>query len=206
MLKRVVVRQQDIKDCGAACLLSIIKYYGGNISLEKIRVDSCISSSGISAFNLIAAAKRYGLDGRGTRITFDDLIKSKLVYPFISYVELKNGLRHYIVVYEITKKYILVMDPAKGLNKLKYDEFKSIYKDIIIEFSLISNIINYSKDNKLFDIFLRYIKSDYKLILRMFITSLLLTIVSIISTFMIKIIISNVDSNNIMKWNQNTNL
>ena len=79
----------------------------------------------------------------------NDLIKSKLVYPFISYVELKNGLRHYIVVYEITKKYILVMDPAKGLRKLKYDEFKSIYKDIIIEFSLISNVINYSKDNKL---------------------------------------------------------
>ena len=51
MFKRVVVRQQDIKDCGAACLLSIIKYYGGNISLEKIKIDSCISSSGISAFN-----------------------------------------------------------------------------------------------------------------------------------------------------------
>ena len=133
MFKRVVVRQQDIKDCGAACLLSIIKYYGGNISLEKIKIDSCISSSGISAFNLIAAAKKYGFDGRGTRISFDDLIKSKLVFPFISYVELKNGLRHYIVVYEITKKYILVMDPAKGLRKLKYDEFKSIYKDIIIE-------------------------------------------------------------------------
>ncbi|MBE6158919.1 MAG: ATP-binding cassette domain-containing protein [Firmicutes bacterium] len=196
MFKKVVVRQQDIKDCGAACLLSIIKYYGGNISLEKIKIDSCISSSGISAFNLIAAAKRYGFDGRGTRISFDDLIKSKLVYPFISYVELKNGLRHYIVVYEITKKYILVMDPAKGLRKLKYDEFKSIYKDIIIEFSLISNVINYSKDNKLLNIFLRYIKSDNRLIIRMFITSLLLTIVSIISSFMIKVIIGNVDSNN----------
>ena len=118
MLKKVVIRQHDIKDCGAACLLSIIKYYGGNLSLEKIRMDCCISSTGISAFNLIAAAKKYGFDARGTKVDFNTLFSSKLVFPFIAYVELKNGLRHYIVVYEIHKKYILVMDPAKGLIKM----------------------------------------------------------------------------------------
>ena len=68
MLKNVVVRQHDIKDCGAACLLSIIKYYNGNISLEKIRIDACISKNGISAYNLIAAAKVRTFAGKTKRM------------------------------------------------------------------------------------------------------------------------------------------
>ncbi len=196
MLKKVVVKQQDIKDCGAACLLSVVKYYGGNISLEKIKLDCRISSTGISAFNLIAAAKKYGFDAKGTKIDFNNLVNSKLYFPFIAYVELKNGLKHYIVVYEINKNNVLVMDPAKGLKKMKYNEFREIFKEVIIELCPNSNIVNYSTSNKLLNIFLNYIKSDSKLIINMLITSLILTVVSIISTFMIKTVINCVDSNN----------
>ena len=196
MLRKVVVRQQDIKDCGAACLLSIIKFYGGNISLNKIRIDCCISSSGISAFNLIAAAKKYGFDARGTKVEFDELKKSNLIYPFVAYVEMKNGLKHYIVVYKINNKNIIVMDPAKGIVKLSHSQFSDIFKNVIIEFSPISNIVNYSADNKLLEIFLKYISCDYKLIISMLVSSFLLTIVSILGAFMIKIVIGNVDSNN----------
>ena len=33
-MQKIEVLQDGIKDCGAACLLSVIKYYGGNDSLE----------------------------------------------------------------------------------------------------------------------------------------------------------------------------
>ena len=200
MLNKVVVRQQDIKDCGASCLLSIIKYYGGNMSLEKIKLDCCISSTGISAYNLIAAAKKYGFDARGIRVDYSTLISNKVVLPCIAYVELKSGLKHYIVIYKICKNYLLVMDPAKGLVKMKYNDFKSIFKDVIIEISLVSNIVNYSKENKLLGLFLNYLKSDYKLMINMLICSLLLTVFSILSSFMIKIMINNGDNSNLNKF------
>ena len=34
--KNLIVLQEGNKDCGAACLLSIIRYYGGDISLERL--------------------------------------------------------------------------------------------------------------------------------------------------------------------------
>ena len=36
MKKSLIVLQEGNKDCGASCLLSVVRYYGGNISKEKI--------------------------------------------------------------------------------------------------------------------------------------------------------------------------
>ena len=55
-----VVKQQDLKDCGACCLLAIIKYYKGNVSLEKVRLDTHTNLEGTNALNLIEAAQKYG--------------------------------------------------------------------------------------------------------------------------------------------------
>ena len=195
MLKEVKVIQHDIKDCGAACLLSIIKYYHGNISLEKIRIDTCISKDGITAYNLVTAAKKYGFDACGIRISFNELLKEKINLPAICYLELENGLKHYVVLYKITSKYVLIMDPAKGLKKMKYFEFSKIFKEVMILFSPISKIVNYEKNNKLVDIFMKFIKHDSKLIISLFITSLILTVVSIVGSFYMKSVLYSVENN-----------
>ena len=36
MNKNFIVRQNGFKDCGASCLLSIMKYYGLNASHEEV--------------------------------------------------------------------------------------------------------------------------------------------------------------------------
>ena len=195
MSKKIVITQHDIKDCGAACLLSIIRYYNGNISLEKIKLDTCASSKGISAYNLKTAAKNYGFDVCGLNITFAELIQKRISLPCIAYLELKNGLRHYVVVYKICKDHLLVMDPAKGMIKVKYKDFQDVFKNIVLEFSLISQVVYYEQDNKLLDTFINFIKSDKKLIISLFITSFLLTIFSIISSFYMKSIINSIDIN-----------
>lgn len=195
MSKKIVVRQHDIKDCGAACLLSIIKYYNGNISLEKIKIDTCASSKGISAYNLKTAASNYGFDVQGLNITFDELKSKRIPLPCIAYLELRNGLKHYVVIYKICKDYFLVMDPAKGMTKVKYKDFKEIFKNVILEFNLISKVVNYEQNNKLLDIFINFIKDDKKLIISLFITSFLLTIISIALSFYTKSMINSIDTN-----------
>jgi ATP-binding cassette subfamily B protein len=113
MLKKVDVRQRDIKDCGAASLLSIIKYYDGYVPLEKIRQDTALSKSGITAYNLILAARKYGFDAKGIKATAEDLLSGQLLLPAIAYVTLSNGLNHYLVIYKVNKKNITIMDPAR---------------------------------------------------------------------------------------------
>jgi ATP-binding cassette, subfamily C, bacteriocin exporter len=195
MLKNVVVKQRDIKDCGAASLLSIIKYYGGYVSLEKIREDTSISKNGITAYNLIIAANKYGFDAKGVRSSKEDLLSKKIILPAIAYVTLSNGLNHYMVIYKINKNSILVMDPAVGIKKIKIDEFISIWQNVLIILCPRVPIIKYEQSNKLFDMLLNVFSGEYKLIYNLFVTSLLLTLFSIISSFYMKIAINEVSNN-----------
>lgn len=48
--------QQDQSDCGVACLLSVIKYYGGNSSIETIRKLSGTNITGTTLLGLYQAA------------------------------------------------------------------------------------------------------------------------------------------------------
>ena len=36
MRKNCIIIQDGIKECGSACLLSIIRYYGGNVSMPRL--------------------------------------------------------------------------------------------------------------------------------------------------------------------------
>lgn len=43
-ISKVTCLQQDSTDCGAACLLSVLRYYGGYDTLEHVR-ELCGSNS-----------------------------------------------------------------------------------------------------------------------------------------------------------------
>ena len=192
---KLYVKQHDIKDCGAASLLSIIKYYNGYIPLSKIKEDAKISKEGITAYNLISAARKYGFDAYGMKVSFNDLVREKILLPAIAYLELKNGLRHFIVIYRITKKYILVMDPNKGFKKINYEEFKLVYKEVLLIFSPRAKIIKYEQKNNLFDVFKSVFLYDKKLLKFLIITSILLIIFSIISSFYMKYALYTITNN-----------
>ena len=48
-----VVLQDDIKDCGICSLLSIIRFYGGEVSKEYLREITNTTKDGVSFYNLI---------------------------------------------------------------------------------------------------------------------------------------------------------
>ena len=50
-MKNIVVRQEDEADCGACCLLSVIKYYNGFIPLEYVKVDTLTTKEGTTFYN-----------------------------------------------------------------------------------------------------------------------------------------------------------
>ena len=131
MLKKVIVKQYDLKDCGACCLLSIIKYYGGYIPLETIKMDTHVNKNGTTAFHIINAAKKYGFDATGVKT---DNLKD-LIFPVIAHVEVNNQFNHFVVIYSINieKEKIQIMDPATGLQTMKLDEFLAIWSNVIIK-------------------------------------------------------------------------
>ena len=67
MIKKVY--QQNLKDCGVASLISIIRYYGGDNTFENIRYLTKCNNNGITALNLVEASKKLGFNSRKKRKT-----------------------------------------------------------------------------------------------------------------------------------------
>ena len=138
-----VVLQDGNSDCGVASLLSIIRYYGGDISLEKLREMTNTNKDGVSAYNLIECAKELGFSSMGVNGTIDELDISKL--PVIAHVSLRRGVNHFIVIYEIdhTKDRITIMDPSCGRRVLSFSEFSLMSTNNYIYLIPIKKITNY---------------------------------------------------------------
>ena len=55
-----IVMQDGIKDCGICCLLSIIRFYGGEVSKEYLRELTNTTKDGVTLYNLLEASKVIG--------------------------------------------------------------------------------------------------------------------------------------------------
>jgi ATP-binding cassette subfamily B protein len=109
--------QQSAADCGATCLLMVAQYWGKRLSLNRLREMANTNRSGASMQALAVTAENIGFATRPVKASFDKLTQQPL--PAIVHWQGK----HYIVVYEITKKQVIVGDPARGLVYLSHGEF-----------------------------------------------------------------------------------
>ena len=111
--------QQSVSDCGAACLLMVGQYWGKNFSLNRLRDLANVNRNGSTLRGLAFAAESIGFITRPIKATLDRLTEQKL--PAIAHWE--NN--HYIVVYEINKKHVIVADPGMGQRVLTHREFQA---------------------------------------------------------------------------------
>ena len=63
-LQQSFIQQHDQSDCGVACLLSLIQYYGGSNNLEKLRELSGTTKQGTTLLGLYQAANKLGFTKR----------------------------------------------------------------------------------------------------------------------------------------------
>lgn len=124
-IKKNSVLQHDSSDCGAACLVSVIRYYGGNSTIEKIRKLSGTTQSGTSMLGLYQAANQCGLDATGYEASLKDIIDYGNV--LILHVTLEEKLEHYILSFGYEEGRFIVWDPAKGLTELSETELEKIW-------------------------------------------------------------------------------
>lgn len=131
MNKATKIKQRDITDCGAACLASIASHYQLQIPVSRIRQYAGTDKRGTNVLGLIEAAEKLGLQAKGAKGALESL--SKIPLPAIAHVVLKNGLHHFVVIYKVTKKDIIFMDPADGQYHRKImSEFKEIWSGVIV--------------------------------------------------------------------------
>ncbi|MCW6108571.1 peptidase domain-containing ABC transporter, partial [Clostridium sporogenes] len=194
-----LVKQHDYKDCGVACLATICKQYGLKYPISKIRQIAGTDKEGTSAFGIIKAAEELGFTAKGVKASKQDDLFSEIPLPCIAHVVIDKTMLHYMVIHKITEKEIIIADPAKGVVKYTPQEFFEIWTGILI---IMTPTVKFQKGNKekgLFQRFFKLIKPQKKLLINIFLSSIIYTILGIIGAFYFKFILDDIIPNNLNK-------
>lgn len=131
MKKKILVKQHDFKDCGAACLVSICAHYGKSISIAKVRQICHTDTRGTNVLGMIQGLNDLGFNAKGVKGGLDSITKIPL--PSIAHIILNETMHHYVVIYKVYKNTISYMDPFKGEIETKtLEEFSKIWSGVII--------------------------------------------------------------------------
>ncbi len=131
MTNRIKKKQRDITDCGAACLASVASYYHLHLPLSRIRQYAGTDKRGTNILGLIEAAEQLGLQAKGAKGPIESL--SKIPLPAIVHVIVNDGLQHFLVIYKVSKKYIILMDPGDGeIHKRKLTDFVKEWTGVVV--------------------------------------------------------------------------
>jgi len=191
MSKRICVIQDDLKDCGISCLLSIIRYYHGDVSKEYLRELTKTTKDGVNAYYLIKAAQELGFNTKALKGDIKLLAKSD--FPLIAHTIINNSYQHFVVIYEITNNKVIVADPSKGICKITLDEWNKISTNKYFIIKPIKKIPRFSNDKKVLNILFSFFYKYRLLIITIIIISLIFTILSIITTYNFKILMDEIN-------------
>ncbi|MGL5149404.1 MAG: peptidase domain-containing ABC transporter [Clostridium sp.] len=193
LIKYKGVLQQDTSDCGPACIASICKFYGVNISINKIRDYAYTSSKSTTAKGLEKAAKKLGFDTKCVKSTKENALLTEFHKPAIAHIVTSEGFLHYVVVYKVTKHKVIIFDPAEGIKKIRYSEFIKSWTGVLILISPTSNFKELRSDESINLVdFMGYILKDKSAILSIIICTFITTILGIFSSLYLKFIIDDI--------------
>ncbi len=178
--------QQSGSDCGAASLVMVARYWGKRFSVNRLRDIANVDRNGASLRGLSAAAESIGFSTRPVKASLDQLAKQKL--PAIVHWQGK----HYIVVYEVTPKQVIVADPAIGQRSLTHSEFKASWTGYTLLLQPTALIRDQQNHQTPFWQFFELIKPHGTVLLEVFIASLLIQIFGLITPLFTQLLLDRV--------------
>jgi len=125
-IRKTLVRQQDQSDCGVACLATVIRFHGGEITLERLREMSGTDQQGTTLLGLYQAARQTGFNAKAYRADLQTL--QQQAAPVILHVLKAERLQHYLVCYGFDQGRFLIGDPGGGLSRCSPDELARMWE------------------------------------------------------------------------------
>ncbi|HEY3997228.1 MAG TPA: peptidase domain-containing ABC transporter, partial [Candidatus Xenobia bacterium] len=167
------LRQHDASDCGAASLGMILRYYGASVSLSRLRDMANVSRDGASLMSLCRAAETLGFEARGLRLSLDEV--GRLTCPAIVHWE---G-NHYVVLYQIKGRRVVLGDPAVGIRHVSTDEFEKKWTGHVLELHPLPRLANVPQEVSPLGRFLPLLRPHAGVLLEILLATLLLDILGL---------------------------
>lgn len=129
-LKKFHITQLGEYACGLACLCTISKYHGGEVTQEKLRDVSGTTMSGTTLLGLIQAASVIGLTAKGFEAEIKHLKEQEA--PVILHVLMDQVREHYVVCFGFDGSKFWISDPGVGIVSYCEKELTEIWKSGIL--------------------------------------------------------------------------
>ncbi|HVZ33075.1 MAG TPA: cysteine peptidase family C39 domain-containing protein, partial [Polyangiaceae bacterium] len=128
MAKKVrPIQQLEAAECGVACLAMILDLHGASIPLDELRSHCGTSRDGNSALQILQAAKRLGMIGRGLKLTLEQLAAVKT--PLI----LHWNMNHFVVFERFSNGHAMIVDPASGRIQADLDQVNRCFSGVALQ-------------------------------------------------------------------------
>ena len=184
--------QTDEKDCGLIVLTSFFKkYYKKKLNINILKSKANYSENGISVFSLTNLAEKIGLTLEALQGDFSSFLSLNIDKEIITLIQ-DNNYYHYVIIENKNEEYVYLLDPAKGKIKLKLNDFKNKYLNIIITVNKNGNIDEKYLMHEKLDLF----SNNIWPIILMLIMSFLGQILLFGSTYFIKYILDEIIAKN----------
>ena len=120
--------QMHVTECGAACLGSVLAYFGRWVPLTELRERCEVSRDGSTAAGILRAARHYGLECTGRAVQIDQV--RKLPLPLILFWE----FNHFVVLEGFDRRHFYLNDPSTGRRTLSAEDFSKGFSGIALQF------------------------------------------------------------------------
>jgi ABC-type bacteriocin/lantibiotic exporter with double-glycine peptidase domain len=129
-IKKSFVRQHDRSDCGVACLLSIIRYFGGEEKPERLRELSGTTKNGTRLSGLYQASGHIGLITEGMEADMEYL--KRITNPVILHITTGNNLKHYVVCHGFSNNKFIIVNPEAGVEEYTCEKMEAIWRSKVL--------------------------------------------------------------------------
>ncbi|MDD2662331.1 MAG: peptidase domain-containing ABC transporter [Dechloromonas sp.] len=125
--KLPLMLQTEAAECGLASLAMVAGYHGFQTDISSMRRLFLVSIKGTTLGHLIQMAHALQMNTRPVKLDLEDLPQLRM--PCI----LHWNFNHFVVLKEVTKKGVVIHDPAIGIRRMTFEEVSETFTGVALE-------------------------------------------------------------------------
>lgn len=123
------ILQSEIAECGLACLAMIASAHGSPVTMPEMRRRFPAALKGMKLSDVIEVAAGLGFSARPLKLDMQHLRQLNL--PCV----LHWDLNHFVVLTQVHRRSVTLLDPAVGERRLTLDEVSAHFTGVAVELS-----------------------------------------------------------------------